>query len=186
MTEIKNSKVVNPLSGRTVLKSGPAYKKYLDQLQDIPDEKHLKLRHFQVSSKYEEKHLQKLVYAECAYYDITSASDVSVSGDCWALVEPDGKIASFLLEEKNWIYNVFTTHTSRGKGYMTRLFHLFLANFKKNHPKTKQIHLGVWAANENAIRLYQSFGFVLGKRSQELNSKTGSPEDHYDMSLSLY
>lgn len=94
-------------------------------------------------------------------------------------MRPDGSLAGIMALEfgtgreahRAWLYQVYVRPDMRGTGCAQALLDAALEHARG---KARQLHLGVAAHNEPAVRLYQKAGFVLygtDPRSQYVNGR---------------
>ena len=94
-------------------------------------------------------------------------------------MRPDGSLAGIMALEfgsgreahRAWLYQVYVRPDMRGTGCAQALLDAVL---EEAQGKVAQLHLGVAAQNEPALRLYQKAGFVLygtDPRSQFVNGR---------------
>ena len=94
-------------------------------------------------------------------------------------MRPDGSLAGIMALEfgtgreahRAWLYQVYVRPDMRGTGCAQALLD---AALEQTSGKARQLHLGVAAHNEPAVRLYQKAGFVLygtDPRSQYVNGR---------------
>lgn len=109
--------------------------------------------------------IKEIVAYEEEYFDSSLGEEYLRNGleipyQNYFVMEEDTKLVGYIstdINEYGEILNFFITFDKRGKGYGYKLLEYALDNFKNKG--TKSVSLEVKATNENAIRLYEFFGF---------------------------
>ncbi|WP_280153125.1 GNAT family N-acetyltransferase [Piscinibacter sp. XHJ-5] len=88
------------------------------------------------------------------------------------------------LRHKGFVWGVFVAPTHRGQGLARRLLEAVIA-LARNAEGIRQLNLTAYAANQAAVTLYESLGFVVYGREPAAICVDGMLHDDVHMSLRL-
>ena len=135
--------------------------------------------------------VRAMLFHDCFSGELEKQSDVSLDGECWALSETTAPqqqqqqqhFVAVLFLQGSFLFNVCTARSSRGQGWMKRLFCSFLDEWKLQNPRRKVLRLNVWKANSPAIALYRQLGFREEKSAMIRNDVSEIDEASWTMAI---